>query len=52
MIATILQATDDGLSFGEILAGIPHDAAAIFTYALLAGAVYVVWRGSRGAKSG
>lgn len=47
MYALLLQAAapaGSGLSFGEILTGIPHDASAIFIYVLTAAAVgWVVW---------
>jgi hypothetical protein len=32
---------------GRVLAGIPHDPAAIFIYFLLVGSIYLIWRGSR-----
>jgi hypothetical protein len=31
----------------KILAGIPHDPAAIFIYIFLAVSLYLIWRGSR-----
>lgn len=37
----------DGLTLGEILANIPHDAAAFVVYAMLFGAVALVWRTGR-----
>jgi hypothetical protein len=47
MFAMVLQAVDrtsDGLTLGEILTGIPHDAPALFIYVLTAGAVaWVIW---------
>jgi hypothetical protein len=42
---------DHGLTFREILADIPHDAAAIFVYLLVALSIVVVWRANR-PKSG
>ena len=36
-----------GSGFGRIIAGIPHDAPAIFIYIFLAVSVYLVYRGSR-----
>jgi hypothetical protein len=51
MMAVIQQRTDDGLTIGEIVGGIPHDVPALFTYALLAVAGYVVWRAGRGSKT-
>jgi hypothetical protein len=47
MYATLMQVVDqtsDGLTLGEIVAGIPHDPAALFIYVLTALAVgWVVW---------
>jgi len=37
----------DGLTFGKILADIPHDAAAIVVYLLIAVSIIVVWRANR-----
>jgi hypothetical protein len=54
MYALLLQAapsSGSGLSFGEILTGIPHDAPAIFIYVLTAGAVgWVVWANRKRPK--
>jgi len=36
-----------GLTLGRILADIPHDGPAFVVYALIAGFVYLVWRGGR-----
>lgn len=47
MYASLIQAVDhagDGLTFGQILSDIPHDAAAVVIYLLTAVAVgWVVW---------
>jgi hypothetical protein len=45
MYAFLLQAApSEGLTWGEILSGIPHDGPAVFIYLLTAGAVgWVVW---------
>ena len=41
-------ASDDGLTFGEMLADIPHDTASLFVYVLLAVSIgAVVWAGRR-----
>lgn len=45
VLALTLQATSSG--FEGFIAGIPHDAAAIFIYIFLAVSLYLVWRGSR-----
>lgn len=42
-------AGDEGLTLGEILADIPHDAAAIVVYVLVGFSIgLVVWSGRRG----
>lgn len=48
-IFALLQATsEDGLTFGEVLSNIPHDAAAIVVYVLVGFSVgLVVWSGRR-----
>ena len=56
MIASILQAVvstdDDGLTLAEIVADIPHDAAAIFVYMLLGASLFaVIWFGARSSGS-
>jgi hypothetical protein len=38
---------DDGLTFGEVLANLPHDAAAIVIYVLVALFIGFIWHGSR-----
>ena len=50
LFSTMQAAVDEGLTFGEILADIPHDAAAIVVYILVGFSVgLVVWSGRRGA---
>jgi hypothetical protein len=47
------QSTDDGLTFHEILSGIPTDPASIVTLVLLLGAgVIVLWTGRPRGKGG
>jgi hypothetical protein len=42
---------NDGLTFAEVIAGIPHDAPAFFIYLLTAGAVgWVVWASRKRPK--
>lgn len=41
-----------GLTFRDVLADIPRDGPAILVYALTAGMVFLIWRGSRGGSSG
>lgn len=50
MVLTLVQAApDEGLTFGELLAAIPHDAAAIVIYLLVGVSVGLVfWSGRRG----
>lgn len=54
MYALLLQAVDptsDGLTFGEILAGLPHDGPAIFMYILIVGIVgWVIWANRKRPK--
>jgi hypothetical protein len=45
LIAIVLQ--ESGLTFHQVLAGIPHDAPAFVGYALVVAFLYFVWRGSR-----
>lgn len=47
-----LQMSDDGLTAAEILAAMPHDAAAFVIYALVAVCVYLVWWAHRHAGDG
>jgi hypothetical protein len=46
-MAVLALLSQEGSGFGRIIAGIPHDAPAIFIYIFLAISVYLVWRGSR-----
>jgi hypothetical protein len=52
--AVVQSTTDDGLTFGEILSGLPTDPASIFTLILLFGSIgLVIWYGgSRAGKRG
>lgn len=45
MFAILALVQQNGVS--KIIAGIPHDPAAIFIYIFLAVSVYLIWRGSR-----
>ena len=48
MLAFILQAqAEEGLTIGKILSDIPHDAAAIFVYVLIAVFAALIWLGNR-----
>lgn len=51
MFALIALIQDDGLTFHEVLSDIPHDAAAIFVYLLVAIFVFFIWWGSRSRPS-
>lgn len=51
MFALVGLIQDDGLTFREVLSDIPHDAAAIFVYLLLALFVGFIWWGSRSRPS-
>jgi hypothetical protein len=54
MYALLMQVADrtsDGLTFAEVLSGIPHDGPAIFLYTLTAVAVgWVVWASRKRPK--
>lgn len=50
LVAVAAQA-GDGLTFGEVVSGIPHDPAAIVIYLLTAGAVgWLVWANRKRPK--
>lgn len=42
---------DEGLTFGEVISNIPHDAAAIVIYVLIAVFIGFIWRGSRSSNA-
>ncbi len=46
MVALALL-SQEGSGFGRLVAGIPHDAPAIFIYIFLAVSIFLIWRGSR-----
>jgi hypothetical protein len=46
-MASLALLMQGGTGFGRIIAGIPHDAPAIFIYIFLAVSIYLVYRGSR-----
>lgn len=46
MVALALLSLE-GSALARIIAGIPHDASAIFIYVFLVVSIYLVWRGSR-----
>jgi hypothetical protein len=48
-IATVIQS--EGLTFGEVIRGIPHDGPALVVYAMLVGFVGFIWLGSRRKSS-
>lgn len=50
LFAIALQSTEDVLTFGEVLAGIPHDAAAFAVYLMLGASLFVIWKANRGKK--
>ena len=52
--SALLQASDEGLTFGDLIAAIPTDPASVFTLLLLLGSVaLVLWYGRpRGGKGG
>ena len=50
LFSSIQATVDEGLTFTEVLADIPHDAAAIVVYILVGFSIgLVVWSGRRGA---
>jgi hypothetical protein len=54
MYALLIQVADranDGLTFGEVLSGIPHDGPAVFIYVLTVAAVgWVLWANRKRPK--
>jgi hypothetical protein len=51
MIAYAALLQEDGLTLREILTNIPHNAAAIVVYVLLAVLVGFIWYGSRNSSA-
>jgi len=51
-LALRLQQGDEGLSFGDILSGMPTNPAAVFVLILLVGAVAVVIYSGRSGRGG
>lgn len=50
LFSSMQAAVDEGLTFAEVLADIPHDAAAVVVYILVGFSIgLVVWSGRRGA---
>ena len=50
ILALLQAAEEEGLTLGEVLADIPHDAAAIVVYVLVGFSVaLVIWSGRRRA---
>jgi hypothetical protein len=47
MLTSIAFIQDDGLTFREVISGIPHDAGAILAFILIALFVGAIWLGSR-----
>jgi hypothetical protein len=47
MLMSIAFIQDDGLTFREVIGGIPHDAGAILAFILIAIFIGVIWLGSR-----
>ncbi|HEM46541.1 MAG TPA: hypothetical protein ENO23_05785 [Alphaproteobacteria bacterium] len=45
-------AREGGLTLGELLADIPHDAAAFVVYAMVLGSALFVWRAGRAKPPG
>lgn len=50
VLATALLIQEGGLTLRKVLADIPHDLPAVVVYVLLAGFVFMIWRGSRKGK--
>jgi hypothetical protein len=50
-LAALAALQDRGLTAGEVLRGIPHDAPALVIYAMVVGFGFLIWKGSR-QKSG
>jgi uncharacterized protein (TIGR03382 family) len=47
MHAIVAVIQDSGLTFGEVVRGIPHDAASVVVYAMLLVFCAFIWLGSR-----
>jgi hypothetical protein len=47
MFTSIALIQDDGLTFREVISGIPHDAGAVLAFILIALFVGAIWMGSR-----
>jgi hypothetical protein len=47
MLMSIAFIQDDGLTFREVISGIPHDAGAVLAFVLIALFVGAIWLGSR-----
>lgn len=48
-IATAIQS--EGMTFGEVIRGIPHDGPAVVVYVMLIAFVGFIWLGSRRKSS-
>ena len=50
LLASALLMQEGGLTLRKVIADIPHDLPALVVYVLLAGFVFMIWRGSRKGK--
>ena len=48
-ILALLQ-EEEGLTLSEMLRDIPHDAPALVVYVLIAGFIFMIWRGNRSRR--
>jgi hypothetical protein len=48
----IQSAVDDGLTFGDVVRDLPHDAGALVVYVLMLGFIGFIWYGSRRRSAG
>jgi hypothetical protein len=52
MFFMMQAAVDDGLTLGEVVRDLPHDAGAIVVYVLMLGFIGLMWYGNRRKSSG
>lgn len=53
MYAHLVQAAaDEGLTLHEIVASVPHDAAAVVVYTLVGASLWLIWWGNRHSGPG
>ena len=51
LLAAVVQSAEDGLTFRDVIADIPHDVPALVVYAMLMGSGWLIWKANRGKKA-